>query len=98
MDALAHSVLALRERTAQVMRAFLQTELDFGHSLCKLAKHSREQEFSAQYHRAAHTALDAVSTFMWRANLEPSELAQLTVQIERLKFELWSDMPEIPLK
>jgi hypothetical protein len=97
MDAFAQNILALRERTAQVMRAFLLTELELGHSLCKLAKCTREQEFSEQYHRAAHTALDAVTTFMWKANLEPSELGQLTAQIEYLKFELSSDKPEIPL-
>jgi hypothetical protein len=96
MDALGQNVLALRERTAQVMRAFLQTELEFGHSLCKLAKRSREQGFSVRYHRAAHTALDAVTTFMWKTNLEPSELGQLTAQIERLKFDLSSDKPETP--
>jgi hypothetical protein len=98
MDALEQNLLALRERTAQVMRAFLQTELEFGHSLCKLAKRSREQGLSVQYNRAAHTALDAVTTFMWKANLKPGEVGELTAQIECLKFELSSDKPEIPLR
>jgi hypothetical protein len=96
---MAQNILALRDRTDQVMTAFLQTELEFGHALCKLAKRNRDQqELFGQYLRGAHTALEAVTTFIWRSNLEPSELGQWMAQIERLKFELASDKPEIPLR
>jgi hypothetical protein len=88
MVALARNLLALRKRTDRVQAAFLQTELEIGHTLCMLAKRSGERELAVRNLRAAYAALDALTQFMWKANLEPHELDQLTARIERLRFEL----------
>jgi len=67
---------------------FLQTEVALGHTRCSLARLSRDAALSRRRVRAAQAAIDTVNKFMWKINLEPRELDQLTAQIERLKFEL----------
>ncbi|HXM16680.1 MAG TPA: hypothetical protein VN933_15655 [Candidatus Eremiobacteraceae bacterium] len=92
MDVLAQT-RALRERSRQVIVAFLSADLDYGYTLCRLAK--RTPERLAERLHAAQTALDAATRFMWKANLKPSELEELTAKVERLKFELESVEAEV---
>jgi len=61
MDVLAQT-RALRERSRQVIVAFLSADLDYGYTLCRLAK--RTPERLAERLHAAQTALDAATRFM----------------------------------
>jgi hypothetical protein len=92
MDVLAQ-ICALRERSRQLMVSFLSADLDYGCTLCRLAK--RTPERSTERLHAAHTAVDTVTNFMWKAHLEPSERDELTTKVERLKFELESVEGEV---
>ena len=88
MQWLEQNLIALQERRKETMASFLQTELSLGHTFCSLAKMSQEPALVRRRLLAAQAALDALSKFMWKANLEPRELDQLNAQIERLEFEL----------
>jgi hypothetical protein len=92
MDMLAQT-RAFRERSRQLMVSFISTDLDYGCTLCRLAK--RTPERSTERLHAAQTALDAATRFMGKANIKPSELKELTAKIERLRFELESVEAEV---
>jgi hypothetical protein len=79
---------ALRERSRHLMVSFISADLDYGYTLCQLAK--RTPERLAERLHAAQTALDAATRFVGKANLKPSELEELTTKIERLRSELES--------
>jgi hypothetical protein len=87
MDVVAQT-RALRERSQRLTVEFLHADLDYAHTLCRLAK--RTPERLAERLHAAQTALDAATRFMWKANFKPSELEELTAKVERLRFELES--------
>jgi hypothetical protein len=87
MDELAQ-MRALRERNRRAVAGFLSADLDYGCTLCGLAK--RTPERLNERLQAAQKVLDAATTFMWKVKLEPSELCELTAKSERLKFELES--------
>jgi hypothetical protein len=63
MDALAHNIL-LRKRAAQVAAAFLQTEIEVGHTFCQLAKCSQDDDLATKHLRQAKDALESVSKYM----------------------------------
>jgi hypothetical protein len=86
---------ALRERTQRLTVEFLHADLDYGYTLCRLAK--RTPERLAERVRAAQTVLNVATRFMWKANLKPSELNELCAKIERLRFELGSVEAEVPV-
>jgi hypothetical protein len=79
---------ALRERTWQLMVSFISADLDYGYTLGRLAK--RTPERSTERLHAAQSVLDTAIEFMWKANLKPSEIAELTAKVERLRLELES--------
>jgi hypothetical protein len=79
---------ALRERTRQLMVSFISADLNYGYTLCQLAK--RTPERLAERLHAAQSVLDTAIEFMWKANLKPSEIAELTAKVERLRFGLES--------
>ena len=87
MDELAQTQ-ALRERSRRAVAAFLSADLEYGRTLCQLAKRTPER-FNERI-QAAQKALDAATKFMWKVKLEPSELCELSTKSERLKFELES--------
>jgi hypothetical protein len=84
---------ALRERTQQLTVEFLHADLEYGHTLCRIVK--RNPERLAERLQAAHTVVDTVTNFLWKAHLEPSELDELTAKVERLTFELESVEAEV---
>jgi hypothetical protein len=84
---------ALRERSRQLILSFISADVDYGYTLCRLAK--RTPERSTERLRPAQTVLDTATTFMWKTKLEPNELDELTAKIERLKFELKSVEAEL---
>jgi uncharacterized coiled-coil DUF342 family protein len=88
MNELVQKIHALRERSDEVMGNFLRTDLELAHTLYRLAMSCEDPDLFSKRLRAAQTALETVSKFMWKANLTPRELDQLTAQIERLKFQL----------
>lgn len=85
MDALALSIVNVRESTRRVMVQFLHTELASGRMWCRLAK--RDWKASSDCLRQTRLAIETVGKFMWTARLEPQELNDLTAQLELLKFE-----------
>ena len=87
MDVLAQN-RALRERSRHLMVSFISADLDYGYTLCQLAKRTPER-LTERLH-AAQSALDAATSFMRKANLKTSELEELTAKIERLRSELES--------
>jgi hypothetical protein len=87
MDLLAQT-RALRDRSRRLTVAFLSADLDYGYTLCQLVKRSPER-LTERLH-AAHIALDTAINFIWKANLKPSEIAELTAKVERLRLELKS--------
>jgi len=92
MDVLAQT-RALQDRSRQLMVSLISTDLDYGCTLCQLAK--RTPERLAERLQAAQRALDAATRFMGNANLKPGELEELTAKIERLRFELESVEAEV---
>jgi hypothetical protein len=85
---------ALRKRSQRLTVEFLYADLDYGYTLCRLA--TRTPERLVERLQAAHTVLDTVTKFIWKAHFEPSELGELTAKVERLKFELESVEAEAP--
>jgi|ERR1700722_1204563 hypothetical protein len=92
MDVLAPT-RALRERSQRLTVEFLHADLDYGYTLCRLARRTPER-LTERLH-AVQTVLNAATKFMWKTNLKPSELEELTAKIERLKFELESVQVEV---
>jgi hypothetical protein len=92
MDVLAQT-RALRERSQRLTVEFLHTDLDYAYTLCRLAKRTPER-LTERLH-AAQSALGTAIRFMWKVNLKPSELEELTTKTERLKFELESVEGEV---
>jgi hypothetical protein len=81
-------IRALRERSRRLMVTFLSADLDYGYTLCQLVKRSPER-LTERLH-AAQIVLDTATRFIWKANLKPGEIAELTAKLDRLKFELES--------
>jgi hypothetical protein len=92
MDVLSQT-RALRERSRHLTVSFISADLDYGYTLCRLAKRTPER-LTERLH-AAQSALDAATSFMWKANLKTSEREELTAKIERLRFELESVEAEV---
>jgi hypothetical protein len=90
MDEMAQTVHGLRERCHDVTMSFLRTDLEIAHTFCNLAKSSQDPDRFNMLVRAAHSAVETVSTFMWKTKLDPRELDHLTAKLELLKFELES--------
>ena len=87
MDLLAQT-RALRERSRKLTVSFVSADLDYGYTLCRLAQRTPERQIERLH--AAQSALDVAIHFIWKANLKPSEIAELTVKVERLRLELES--------
>jgi hypothetical protein len=71
-----------------LMVSIVSADLDYGYTLCRLAERIPER-LTERLH-PAQSALDAATSFMWKANLKTSELEELTPKIRRLRFALQS--------
>ena len=88
MGELIRKAQALRQRSNDLIVSFLQTDLEVAHTFYGLAKYTQDPDIFRKRVRTAQTAVETVSSYMWKVNLQPQELNELTAQIERLKFEL----------